>query len=81
MAQLFQMRVRMKNLLGVMEGGSIPALSNLEESLQEEQKVNFLNEIRAHTSTRARHIPMRMLTAHAHTFICAFGDMVAFNCL
>ncbi|XXG65061.1 hypothetical protein AAC387_Pa05g2858 [Persea americana] len=38
-AQLFQMRVRMKNLLGVMEGGSIPALSNLEEALKEEQKV------------------------------------------
>ncbi|KAL5976347.1 hypothetical protein ACLOJK_020678 [Asimina triloba] len=38
-AQLFQMRVRMKNLLGVMEGGSIPALSNLEESLKAEQKV------------------------------------------
>ncbi|KAH9624935.1 hypothetical protein KSS87_008715 [Heliosperma pusillum] len=38
-AQLFQMRVRMKNLMGVMEGGSIPALSNLEESLRSEQKV------------------------------------------
>ncbi|KAG6502954.1 hypothetical protein ZIOFF_035243 [Zingiber officinale] len=38
-AQLFQMRVRMKNLLGVMQGGSIPALSNLEESLKAEQKV------------------------------------------
>lgn len=37
-AQLFQMRVRMKNLMGVMEGGSIPALSNLEESLKAEQK-------------------------------------------
>ncbi|XP_074311807.1 signal recognition particle subunit SRP54, chloroplastic [Silene latifolia] len=37
-AQLFQMRVRMKNLMGVMEGGSIPALSNLEESLRAEQK-------------------------------------------
>ncbi|MQL96455.1 hypothetical protein Taro_029144 [Colocasia esculenta] len=37
-AQLFQMRVRMKNLLGVMEGGSIPALSNLEEALKAEQK-------------------------------------------
>lgn len=37
-AQLFQMRVRMKNLLGVMQGGSIPALSNLEESLKAEQK-------------------------------------------
>ncbi|CAM8890183.1 unnamed protein product [Rhodiola kirilowii] len=38
-AQLFQMRVRMKNLLGVMEsGGSIPALKNLEESLKVEQQ-------------------------------------------
>ncbi|KAK8938718.1 hypothetical protein KSP39_PZI011449 [Platanthera zijinensis] len=37
-AQLFQMRVRMKNLLGVMEGGSIPALKNLEESLKVEEK-------------------------------------------
>ncbi|KAJ6820637.1 signal recognition particle 54 kDa protein, chloroplastic-like [Iris pallida] len=37
-AQLFQMRVRMKNLLGVMEGGSIPALNNLEESLKAEEK-------------------------------------------
>lgn len=38
-AQLFQMRVRMKNLMGVMEGGSIPALSNLEDALKAEQKV------------------------------------------
>ncbi|XP_077235747.1 chloroplast signal recognition particle 54 kDa subunit [Tasmannia lanceolata] len=37
-AQLFQMRVRMKNLMGAMEGGSIPALSNLEEALKAEQK-------------------------------------------
>ncbi|CAL5419694.1 unnamed protein product [Camellia sinensis] len=37
-AQLFQMRVRMKNLMGVMEGGSIPALSNLEEALKSEEK-------------------------------------------
>uniref|UniRef100_A0A2N9GLV3 signal-recognition-particle GTPase n=1 Tax=Fagus sylvatica TaxID=28930 RepID=A0A2N9GLV3_FAGSY len=37
-AQLFQMRVRMKNLMGVMEGGSIPALSNLEEAMKNEQK-------------------------------------------
>ena len=40
-AQLFQMRVRMKNLMGVMEGGSIPALSNLEEAMKNEQKVPF----------------------------------------
>lgn len=38
-AQLFQMRVRMKNLLGVMEGGSIPSLSNLEDALKAEEKV------------------------------------------
>ncbi|CAN0847264.1 Signal recognition particle 54 kDa protein, chloroplastic, partial [Linum grandiflorum] len=37
-AQLFQMRVRMKNLMGAMEGGSIPALSDLEDSLKAEQK-------------------------------------------
>ncbi|KAK6126454.1 hypothetical protein DH2020_039790 [Rehmannia glutinosa] len=37
-AQLFQMRVRMKNLMGVMQGGSLPALSNLQEALKEEQK-------------------------------------------
>ncbi|KAL5545821.1 hypothetical protein UlMin_005508 [Ulmus minor] len=37
-AQLFQMRVRMKKLMGAMEGGSIPALSNLEEELKTEQK-------------------------------------------
>ncbi|XP_010059752.2 signal recognition particle 54 kDa protein, chloroplastic [Eucalyptus grandis] len=37
-AQLFQMRVRMKNLMGIMEGGSIPALNNLEEALKSEEK-------------------------------------------
>ncbi|KNA09706.1 hypothetical protein SOVF_151050 [Spinacia oleracea] len=37
-AQIFQMRVRMKSLMGAMEGGSIPALSNLEESLKSEQQ-------------------------------------------
>ncbi|KAL3646879.1 hypothetical protein CASFOL_009423 [Castilleja foliolosa] len=37
-AQLFQMRVRMKNLMGVMEGGSIPTMSNLEEAMKSEQK-------------------------------------------
>lgn len=36
------MRVRMKNLMGVIEGGSIPALSNLEEALKADQKVPFL---------------------------------------
>lgn len=39
-AQIFQMRVRMKSLMGAMEGGSIPALSNLEESLKSEQQVS-----------------------------------------
>ncbi|CAI0391714.1 unnamed protein product [Linum tenue] len=37
-AQLFQMRVRMKNMMGAMEGESIPALSNLEDSLKAVQK-------------------------------------------
>lgn len=41
-AQLFQMRVRMKNLMGVMEGGSMPTLSNLEDALKSEQKVQVL---------------------------------------
>lgn len=41
MAQIFQMRVRMKNLMGVMEGGSIPALSELEDAMKAEQKVSF----------------------------------------
>jgi len=38
-AQLFQMRVRMKNLMGVMQSGSLPTLSNLEEALKAEEKV------------------------------------------
>ncbi|KAL3839287.1 hypothetical protein ACJIZ3_023878 [Penstemon smallii] len=38
-AQLFQMRARMKNLMGVMEGGGLPALSNLQEALKAEQQV------------------------------------------
>ncbi|RDX98711.1 Signal recognition particle 54 kDa protein, chloroplastic [Mucuna pruriens] len=37
-AQLFQMRVRMKNLMGVMQSGSIPTLSNLEEALKADEK-------------------------------------------
>lgn len=37
-SQLFQMRGRMKKLMGVMEGGSIPALKDLEEALKSEQK-------------------------------------------
>lgn len=38
-AQIFQMRVRMKNLMGIMEGGSLPTMSNLEEAMKAEQKV------------------------------------------
>lgn len=38
-AQIFQMRVRMKNLMGVMEGGSLPTMSNLEEAMKAEQQV------------------------------------------
>ncbi|KAK8473619.1 hypothetical protein PHAVU_001G191200 [Phaseolus vulgaris] len=37
-AQLFQMRVRMKNLMGVMQSGSLPTLSNLEEALKADEK-------------------------------------------
>ncbi|XP_019425488.1 PREDICTED: signal recognition particle 54 kDa protein, chloroplastic-like [Lupinus angustifolius] len=37
-AQLFQMRVRMKKLMGVMEGGSMPTLSNLQEALKTDEK-------------------------------------------
>jgi len=37
-AQLFQMRARMKNLMGAMEGGT-PGLENLEEALKVPQKV------------------------------------------
>lgn len=31
----------MKNLMGIMEGGSIPTMSNLEEALKSEEKVPF----------------------------------------
>lgn len=37
-AQIFQMRARMKNLMGAMEGGT-PGLENLEEALKVPQKV------------------------------------------
>lgn len=37
-SQLFQMRARMKNLLSIMQGGSIPGLDNLEESLKGARK-------------------------------------------
>ncbi|KAF3321796.1 signal recognition particle protein [Carex littledalei] len=37
-AQLFEMRARMKKLMGVMQGGSIPALSDLQESFKTEIK-------------------------------------------
>lgn len=40
-AQLFQMRLKMKNLLGSMQGGSGPELSNIEAALKSEQKVFF----------------------------------------
>ncbi|XP_078155287.1 chloroplast signal recognition particle 54 kDa subunit [Carex rostrata] len=33
-AQLFEMRARMKKLMGVMQGGSIPALSDLQDSFK-----------------------------------------------
>jgi signal recognition particle subunit SRP54 len=33
------MRVRMKKLMGVMEGGSLPTLSNLEEALKTDEQV------------------------------------------
>ena len=39
-AQIFQMRVKMKNLMGAMEGGSIPALSSLEDAMKAQQKVS-----------------------------------------
>lgn len=38
-AQLFQMRLKMKNLMGSMQGGSGPELSNIEEALKSEQVV------------------------------------------
>ncbi|MCO5562956.1 hypothetical protein L7F22_016592 [Adiantum nelumboides] len=37
-SQLFQMRARMKNLMSVMQGGSIPGLDNLEQSLKGARK-------------------------------------------
>ncbi|KAG6419144.1 hypothetical protein SASPL_121356 [Salvia splendens] len=37
-AQIFQMRVRMKNLMNIMEGGSLPSMSNLEQAMRAEQK-------------------------------------------
>ncbi|XP_047968090.1 signal recognition particle 54 kDa protein, chloroplastic [Salvia hispanica] len=37
-AQIFQMRARMKKLMGIMEGGSLPTMSNLEEAMRDEQK-------------------------------------------
>lgn len=46
-AQIFQMRVKMKNLMGVMEGGSIPALSGLEDALKEQQKVSSSSSIKS----------------------------------
>ncbi|KAJ3671363.1 hypothetical protein LUZ60_007442 [Juncus effusus] len=37
-AQLFQMRAKMKKLMGAMQGGSMPALSELEDSLKSDLK-------------------------------------------
>lgn len=41
MAQLFDMRARMKKLMGVMQGGSIPALSDLQDSFKTAIKVSL----------------------------------------
>lgn len=38
-AQLFQMRARMKNLMGAMKGGTAPTLENLNEAVKASQKV------------------------------------------
>ncbi|KAH7441888.1 hypothetical protein KP509_03G060800 [Ceratopteris richardii] len=38
-SQLFQMRARMKNLMSIMQGGSIPGLDNLEEAWKAARKV------------------------------------------
>lgn len=32
----------MKNLMGVMEGGSLPSLSNLQEAMKVEEKVHWV---------------------------------------
>ncbi|KAJ7537310.1 hypothetical protein O6H91_11G000600 [Diphasiastrum complanatum] len=37
-SQLFQMRARMKNLATLMQGGKVPGLDNLDESLRSSQK-------------------------------------------
>lgn len=37
-SQLFQMRARMKNLMSMLQGGSIPGLDNLEDSLKSARK-------------------------------------------
>jgi hypothetical protein len=39
-AQLFQMRARMKNLAAMMQGGSIPGMEGLEEGLKGGRKVS-----------------------------------------
>ncbi|KAL8168202.1 hypothetical protein V2J09_009701 [Rumex salicifolius] len=36
-AQLYDMRSRMKNLMGLMEGGAVPALSDVQEALRPDQ--------------------------------------------
>ncbi|KAL0728664.1 hypothetical protein Bca4012_024757 [Brassica carinata] len=37
-AQIFQMRVKMKNLMGAMEGGANPAFTDLADAMKAEQK-------------------------------------------
>ncbi|KAM7531574.1 hypothetical protein LguiB_034984 [Lonicera macranthoides] len=55
-AQIFQMRIRMKNLMGVMEGGSVPALNNLEAALKSEQKAPPGTARRKRKSVLRRHL-------------------------
>ena len=40
-AQIFQMRVKMKNLMGAMEGGANPAFTDLADAMKAEQKVSL----------------------------------------
>ncbi|XVF55745.1 hypothetical protein PTKIN_Ptkin06aG0061500 [Pterospermum kingtungense] len=53
-AQLFQMRVRMKNLMGIMEGGSIPTLSQLQDAMKAEEKAPAGNARRKRKSESRR---------------------------
>ncbi|PPS19186.1 hypothetical protein GOBAR_AA01377 [Gossypium barbadense] len=54
-AQLFQMRVRMKNLMGIMESGSIPTLSNLEDAMKAEQTLEERGDQSREGSLQTRH--------------------------